>query len=123
MDTSAKKKHMYGKEGLLPEDILNLIPYKQTYEALQNDDKDALSELLSSFVRVSMQSSYQRFEPIESKREKKNLMKAHVYLDALITLYRIKSQLHKPIEVLAQDFFKGLNIDAMRAILEKFTEV
>jgi hypothetical protein len=81
---------MYSKEGLLPEDILVLIPYKQTYEALQKDDKDALSALLSSFVRVSMQSAYQRFEHIESKREKKNIMKAHVYLDALITLYRIK---------------------------------
>lgn len=49
---------MYSKEGLLPEDILNLIPYKQTYEALQKDDKDALSALLSSFVRISMQSAY-----------------------------------------------------------------
>ena len=31
---AAKKKQMYSKDGLLPEDILNLIPYKQTYEAL-----------------------------------------------------------------------------------------
>ena len=85
-----KKKQMYSKDGLLPEDILNLIPYKQTYEALQKEDYDALSALLSSFVRVSMSSAYTRFEHIESKREKKNIMKSHVYLDALITLFRIK---------------------------------
>ena len=71
-----------------------------------------------------MTSAYSRFEHIESKREKKNIMKAHVYLDALITLFRIKgNQLQKPIDVLASDFFKGLNIDALRSILEKFTEV
>ena len=87
-------------------------------------DLDALSALLSSFVRHSMTSAYSGFEHIESKREKKNIMKAHVYLDALITLFRIKgNQLQKPIDVLASDFFKGLNIDALRSILEKFTEV
>lgn len=111
---ATRKKQMYSKEGLLPEDVLSLIPYKQTYEALQKDDSDTLATLLSSFVRISMQTSYQRFEHIESKREKKNIMKSHVYLDALITLYRIKSQLQKPVEVLAQDFFKGLNIDVLR---------
>jgi hypothetical protein len=29
-----KKKFMYSKEALLPEDILSFIPYKKTYEAL-----------------------------------------------------------------------------------------
>lgn len=86
------KKQMYSKDGLLPGDILALIPYKQTYEALQNEDLDGLSALLSSFVRHSMTSAYQRFEHIESKREKKNIMKSHVYLDALITLFRIKGK-------------------------------
>lgn len=60
---------------------------------------------------------------MESKREKKYLMKAHVYLDALITLNRMSTQIQKSIEVLSQDFFKGLDIEAVRGILEKFTEV
>lgn len=99
---AARKKAMYSAQGLLPEDILNLIPYKQTYEALQSQDEAALSALLSSFVKHSMTSAYSRFEHIESKREKKNIMKAHVYLDALITLFRIKgNQLQKSIDVLA----------------------
>ena len=49
-----KKKQMYSRDGLLPEDILNLMPYKQTYEALQKEDSEALSTLLSSFVKYSM---------------------------------------------------------------------
>jgi hypothetical protein len=34
-----------------------------------------------------MQNAFRGFEHIEQKRDKKNLMKAHVYLDALLTLY------------------------------------
>jgi len=108
---------------LLPEEILDLISYKQTYQALESGDEDALAQLLSSFVRISMQGAYRRFEHIEQKREKKFLLKAHVYLDALITLNRMATQIQKSVETLSQDFFKGLDIDAVRAILEKFTEV
>ena len=70
-----------------------------------------------------MQSAYRRFEHIEQKREKKLILKAHVYLDALITLNRMSSQIQKSIETLSQDFFKGLDIEAVRGIPEKFTEV
>ena len=87
------KKNVYSKENLLPDEILNLISYKQTYQALEAGDDEALSKLLSSFVRVSMQSAYRRFEHIEQKREKKLILKAHVYLDALITLNRMSSQI------------------------------
>ena len=59
---------------------------------------------------------------MEQKREKKYIMKAHVYLDALIRLHRLPAQIQKPLDMLAQELFVGLNIDAMRAILEKFTE-
>lgn len=84
-----KRSNLYSKQGLLPEEILQLIPYKQTYEALQGSDEDGLKALLSPFVRFSMQAAYNRFDQIESKREKKTIMKAHVYLDALITLHRL----------------------------------
>ena len=79
----------YSRDNLLPEDMLSLIPYKQTYEALQQEDQTELSRLLSSFARISMQNAFRGFEHIEQKREKKNIMKAHVYLDALLTLYRL----------------------------------
>ena len=86
---SFKRKQIYSKEGLLPESILSLIPYKETYEALQNEDNEALQNLLSSFVRISMLSAFKKFDSIDQKRDKKNIMKAHVYLDALITLHRL----------------------------------
>jgi hypothetical protein len=84
-----KRANKYKKEILLPDDILDLIPYKKTYEALTNEDEEALSELLSTFAKISMMNAYSRFEHIESKREKKQIMKSHVYLDALLTLHRM----------------------------------
>lgn len=118
-----KKKSCYSKEGLLPESILQLIPYKETQLALDNKDTDELQKLLSQFVRYSLLNQYYRFDQIETMREKKQIMKAHVYLDALITLHRLPGQIQKPLDVLAEQLFKGLNVDAVRAILEKFTEV
>jgi hypothetical protein len=70
-----------------------------------------------------MQGAFQRFEHIEQKREKKNIMKAHVYLDALITLHKMPSQIQKSIDVLSESHFKRLNIEALRTLLEKFTDV
>ena len=61
-----KKKKMYSKSGLLPEDILAQIPYRETYNALKNEDSEALSKLLSAFVKVSMTAAYRRFEHIEA---------------------------------------------------------
>lgn len=50
-------------------------------------------------------------------------MKAHVYLDAIITLHRMPNQIQKSMEELSEKGFKGLNPEAIRAILEKFTEL
>lgn len=122
-DNLNSKKKPYSRESVLPEDILTLIPYKETYEALENEDQEELSRLLSSFARISMQSAYRGFEHIKQKREKKNLMKAHVYLDALITLYRLPNKLQKTLDYLSEHDFKGLNIEALRSILDKFCEV
>ena len=103
--------------------MLSLIPYKQTYEALQKQDETELARLLSSFPRVSMQQAYRGFEHIEQKRAKKNIMKAHVYLDALLTLFRLPPQIMKSIDTLSDGPFKSLDVAALRAILEKFTEI
>jgi len=70
-----------------------LIPYKETYAALMNEDKEAsreaLKKLLTNFVRISMENAYQKFEYMDNKRDKKNIMKSHVYLDALLVLQRL----------------------------------
>lgn len=43
MDGQAfKRKSIYSKDNLMPDEILSLISYKQTYQALENDDQEAL---------------------------------------------------------------------------------
>ena len=49
-------------------------------------------------------------------------MKAHVYLDALISMHRLPSTIAKPLDVLSEQVFKNLPKEAVRAILEKFAE-
>jgi len=50
-------------------------------------------------------------------------MKSHVYLDALMTLHRMPNQISKTLESLSESLFKNLPVEAIRAILEKFTEL
>uniref|UniRef100_A0A7S3IPU6 Uncharacterized protein n=1 Tax=Strombidium inclinatum TaxID=197538 RepID=A0A7S3IPU6_9SPIT len=118
-----KKKTTYSKAGLLPDSILSLICYKNLYEALKSEDQDAIFACLSSFTRVSAMSCFRKFERIDQKREKKNLLRAHIYLEALLTLNKMPSQIQKPMEVLLEKSFRGLNQQALTAILEKFTDV
>lgn len=47
---SQRRKILYCKEMLMPQEILQNIPFKQTHEALKKDDKEALKKLLCSFV-------------------------------------------------------------------------
>jgi hypothetical protein len=79
--------------------------------------------LLCNFAKRSMLKEYEGFDFLESKHEKKNLMRAHIYLDALISLNRLPAQIQKPFDVLNEHIFKGIGIEAVRSILEKFCEV
>jgi hypothetical protein len=48
--SDAKKQHLYSKEALMPENVFDLLPYKETHEALKAYDDDKLRELLCGFV-------------------------------------------------------------------------
>ena len=65
------------------------IPYKQTHEALRDGDIYGLKKLLCSFVIVLAQKIYKYNWDRMEKAAKRNALKALVYLDALITLYRM----------------------------------
>ena len=52
---------------------------------------------------------YKTFEKIEKKREKKNMMRYHIYLDALIILSRMKREIEQPVDELIDRFFTNLN--------------
>lgn len=49
-NNDAKKKELYGRRALMPDNIFELLPYKETHEALKDEDEDALKALLCSFV-------------------------------------------------------------------------
>jgi len=69
------------------------IPYKHVYEALSNeteDGEDLLQGLVCTTVAISLRNAFENFDNIESKHEKKDVMRAHVYLDALIQLNRMR---------------------------------
>ena len=46
--------------------------------------------LLGPFAKISLEAAFQhRFPHIESKHDKKVIMKQHIYLDCLVTLNRL----------------------------------
>ena len=103
------------------------MPYRKTWEALTNEDHEEYTEkikdLLGNFAKVSLESAYHRFEHIESKHDKKIIMKQHVYLDCLVTLNRLPNQISKPLSELQSAVFKDLPIEPLRAIFEQFTDL
>jgi hypothetical protein len=50
VNTDAKKAQLYSRANLMPDSVFELLPYKETHEALKNSDADALRELLCGFV-------------------------------------------------------------------------
>lgn len=55
----AKRKSLYGKQALLPNDIVKQLPYKDTRKALKNEDRDTLKEVLCSFVATIAEKTKQ----------------------------------------------------------------
>jgi|LauGreDrversion4_2_1035121.scaffolds.fasta_scaffold1043599_2 hypothetical protein len=49
-NTEANKAQLYSVAALMPDSIFELLPYKETHEALKNSDSEALRELLCGFV-------------------------------------------------------------------------
>lgn len=91
VSASQRRKVLYGKDVLMPQAIFQNIPYKQTHEALKMDDYESLKTLLCSFVSKLASKIWQfQWDQLgDDKNEKRRILKALVYLDALITLYRM----------------------------------
>lgn len=108
------------------------ICHKEVYQALQDLPVDQLHEVppaesvlshFSSFARISLQNAYSHFEKISKKTEKKWIIEAHIYLDALIKLHRTSKQIHMSIHALSQKLFRSMPPSAIQLLLEKFTSV
>jgi hypothetical protein len=114
---------MYGRDALMPQIIFEVIPYKDTFEALKTDDEDRLKELLCGFVVSIAKGVYgQTWDTISDKREKKTLLKALVYLDALISLFRMPPAFEFCLQDLSRRF-RGVQEEALEMILQKFCTV
>ena len=120
---SQRRKKLYSKEQLLPQTILQTIPYKQTHQALQNESIDELKKLLCSFaIKLAKDIWMYKWDKIKEKEEKKLTLKAMVYLDALITLYRMPNSFEFSMADLSERF-RGLSEEILEQILDKFCKV
>jgi len=99
---SNKRKTHYSMQGLFPDDILSMIQHKPIYQALQEENEDLLKEKFSPFVRTSLWYAFETFDDSQSKSVKKNIIRGHVYLDALVRLYRLRNQIEKPLASLKE---------------------
>lgn len=50
-NSEARKNTLYGKDALMPQPIFDVLPYKETHTALQEQNSEKLAELLCSFVQ------------------------------------------------------------------------
>ena len=86
--SAGKRKALYSKQALLPAEIVKKLPFKNTRKALVREDRDALKELLCSFVATIAEKTKQFNWPTTAE-EQKATVQSLVYLDALIRLYRM----------------------------------
>ncbi len=112
MTKGERRQYLYSRDKLLPEDVLNQMPYKLTYEALTKVDEEQLKKLLlTSIVRDKLQYFFNgRFKKLVSKNEKKFSIRAFIYLDVLVAFYRSKSISDYSADDLAQKFNSPLPV-------------
>lgn len=118
-NTQDKKSTTYGRAALMPSQILELLPYKETHEALKNSDYDALHQLLNRFVQQIAIEIWEKTWDSLDKAEKKLHLKALVYLDTLISLYRMPPSFELVLSELSQRF-RGVQEQPLEMILNKF---
>ena len=117
----SKRIKNYAREKLLPVDTIKQLPYKQTRKALKDEDRDALKEVLCSFVATIAEKTKQYSWPQQAEEQKK-ICQELVYLDALIRLYRMPPQFTYSSSDLSERF-KNIPEDILITILQKFCRV
>jgi hypothetical protein len=126
MMSMKKRRALYSMGSLLPEDILELIPYQNTLEAIEDQSEEweeNLKKHLCNYVCVMTNKIYQfSWDQMETKEDKRRVVKQLVYLDALITLYRMPNQFSASLSDLVERF-RQLPEDPLLAILEKFCKI
>ena len=126
-NSAAGKKAKYSIDAIISQELMQKIPYKDVYEALSYEDEEAseeaLTQLLTPFAKISIWNAYEEFEVLETNREKKNLIRAHVFLDALIRLQRMTHQINRSVESLVETVFYTIDAETLQCILDEYTQV
>ena len=90
--------------------------------AILNEDLDELRQLLCSFVVVLAEKTHQHSWHNLQKAEQRSTVKTFVYLDVLITLYRMPAQFEFAMGDLSGRF-RGLPEGPLEEILQKFCKI
>ena len=95
--------HLYSRNSLLPNSVLNEVNYKMTYEALKTEDYEKLNILMiTTVVREQLKGFYAGlFDKLASNHEKKFAIRAFIYLDCLVAFYRLPTHIESTSEELA----------------------
>ncbi|CDW75122.1 UNKNOWN [Stylonychia lemnae] len=90
LNASQRKQELYSVEKLLPGDLMDEIAYKNTFKALQNQDEELLKQYFLNHYAIDMvRDAHAQFDRIQSKSEKKMLLRACIYLDNLISFKKL----------------------------------
>ena len=106
----------------MPPALLQQIPYKSTLAAIFNEDLEELRQLLCSFVVVLAQKTHEHSWHNLNKAQQKDIVKTFVYLDVLITLFRMPAQFEFAMGDLSSRF-RGLPEGPLEQILQKFCKI
>ena len=63
--SAVKRKTLYSKEALLPDNIVRQLPFKNTSKFLRKQDKDSLRELLCGFIATLAEKTFEYNWPTE----------------------------------------------------------
>ncbi len=122
MSVQQRRENLYSKEIVLPDEVLNEVPYKFTYEALTSKNEQQLRKLIfNEHMRNILLQQFERFGTINDKREKKFILKAFVYLDCLITLNRLPTHIEQSPEELSNKF--KIPVSIIEHVLTTFTHM
>jgi len=67
MQSAAKRKALYSRQALIPDEIINQLPFKNTRKALKKEDKDMLREFLCGFVATIAEKTYEHCWPEDAE--------------------------------------------------------
>ncbi len=107
----------------MPPELLNEVPFKKTHEALHTHNDEELQQLLlNKSLLPQFKNAYNfRYQTLQTKTEKKHLLRSFIYLDNLVAFYRLPGHIDSSPEDLSSKFHIPQTV--MEHLLQEFTQV